>query len=455
MNSPPDFETRDAPTPGAIVAGKYRVDGVLGQGGMGVVVRATHLQLGEAVALKFLHGDAARSAAHVERFLREARAAVRIKSEHVTRVHDVGTLQGGEPFMVMELLEGHDLQRVARERGLLPIAEAVEYVVQACRGAAEAHAQGIVHRDLKPANLFLTRRSNGTPLVKILDFGISKVADASDQNLTGTADILGSPLYMSPEQIRDARRVDGRADIWALGNILFKLLTGHAPFAASSSAATLAAIVADPAPSLRAARPDVSPELEAVVLRCLDKQPDRRFQSADELAAALTAALTQATTGAHVEPTLQARPPAPRDLGETTAKGAISVDRPPARVSPVALSVSVVAVLLAVAAGLVGLAASRKGSDAGVVAAASSATADSVATAVPASSASASSSPPSDDRSSGPPPSPPTPTASASASTAPAPAVRRPAAPRTDAPPPARAPATKKPSGGPLIRDYP
>jgi eukaryotic-like serine/threonine-protein kinase len=263
------------------------VEEVLGQGGMGLVVRAVHLQLGEPVALKFLLGDLARDRAHVERFVREARAAVRIKSEHVARVLDVGTLPGGQPFMVMELLLGQDLHRVSRQTGPLPVTEAVDYVAQACSAIAEAHRLGIIHRDLKPANLFLTRRADGSPLVKVLDFGISKSLGGSDQTLTAAGDVLGSPLYMSPEHIRDPRCVDGRSDIWALGNILYTLLAGRAAFAGPTASGTLAKIIADSAPPLSAARPDVPPELEAIVLTCLEKSPERRFQRVEELASAL------------------------------------------------------------------------------------------------------------------------------------------------------------------------
>jgi serine/threonine-protein kinase len=277
-----------APPPGTVVGGKYQVERVLGRGGMGVVVSAVHLQLGERVALKFLLGAMAKQPEYVERFLREARAAVRIKSEHVARVLDVGTLPDGEPFMVMELLVGQDLHKVSHRRGPLPVNDAVEYVFQACSAIAEAHRLGIVHRDLKPGNLFLTSRSDGSELVKVLDFGIAKSTDSTDQALTATGDVLGSPLYMSPEHIRDARHVDGRSDIWALGNILYTLLAGRPAFVAPSSAGTLAKIIADPVPPLSSTRPDIAPELEAIVSTCLEKAPERRFQHVEDLTTALS-----------------------------------------------------------------------------------------------------------------------------------------------------------------------
>jgi eukaryotic-like serine/threonine-protein kinase len=275
------------PQPGDLVAGKYQLGRRLGQGGMGAVFAATHVQLREPVALKFLRAHIASNPAMIARFVREARAAVRIKSEHVARVLDVGALESGEPFIVMELLAGLDLHKTSAERGPLPIPEAALYIAQACDAVAEAHLYGIVHRDLKPANLFLTRRADGSPLVKVLDFGISKVVGEEDENLTATTDVLGSPLYMSPEQIRSPKTVDARTDVWALGAILYKLLTGKAAFAAETSSASLAKIVADPPPALRIARPDAPPELEALLLACLEKDLTRRVQSAVELARAL------------------------------------------------------------------------------------------------------------------------------------------------------------------------
>src|SRR5262245_15691858 len=221
--------------PGGILAGKCRIDRVLGQGGMGIVVAAHHLQLDERVAIKFLLPEALANPEAVARFGREARAAVKIKSEHVARVTDVGALpETGAPYMVMELMRGKDLGAALREQGALPVHLAVEYVLQACEALAEAHAIGIVHRDLKPANLFLTARADGSPCVKVLDFGISKIAahsgSGSDMGMTRTQSIMGSPLYMSPEQMASARDVDQRSDVWAVGTVLYEIVTGHVPF---------------------------------------------------------------------------------------------------------------------------------------------------------------------------------------------------------------------------------
>ncbi|HEX6765337.1 MAG TPA: serine/threonine-protein kinase, partial [Polyangiaceae bacterium] len=193
----------DAPVqPGDVLADKYRVERVLGVGGMGVVVSAHHVHLKQRVALKFLLPDLASNPNVVERFLREAQSASTIRSEHVVRVSDVGVLASGAPYMIMEHLEGSDLAKVLLERGRLPVTRAVDYVLQAMEALAEAHGAGIVHRDLKPSNLFLTERADGSPLIKVLDFGISKVTksdgDASSRSLTRTAGLMGSPLYMSP-----------------------------------------------------------------------------------------------------------------------------------------------------------------------------------------------------------------------------------------------------------------
>jgi serine/threonine-protein kinase len=258
---------------------------------MGVVVAAVHVQLDEPVALKFMLPHALGSAEAVGRFLREARAAVKLKSEHVARVSDVGTLESGAPYIVMEYLDGADLAATLTARGALPPEEAVDYVVQACDALAEAHALGIVHRDLKPANLFVTRRRDGSPLVKVLDFGISKSSalnEAAGEALTKTgAGIMGSPLYMSPEQMKSAKTADARTDIWALGAILFELLTRSLIYEAETASALCAMIAMDPPIPLRARLPSAPIELEAIILRCLHKDPAGRFQDVAALADAL------------------------------------------------------------------------------------------------------------------------------------------------------------------------
>jgi serine/threonine protein kinase len=278
------------PAPGQLVAGKYRVEKVLGEGGMGVVVAARHEQLGEPVAIKFASPASRAVPGAAGRFLREARALARIKSEHAVRVSDVGELPSGEPYMVMEHLVGSDLAAYLEERRALPIGEAVDAVVQACAALAEAHALGIVHRDLKPSNLFLTRRSDGSALVKVLDFGVAKSL-AEDHGpamvRTATGAIMGSPQYMSPEQVRASKSIDARSDIWSLGVVLYELVAGQPPFLAETAPALCAKIIADPPTPLGDYVPDVPSPFEAIVMRCLEKDPARRFADVGALASAL------------------------------------------------------------------------------------------------------------------------------------------------------------------------
>ncbi len=285
----PVRDSAATPRAGELIAGKYLVERQLGAGGMGVVLSARHVDLGEQFAIKVVSPAFAKHPEAVGRFMREARAAARIKSEHVARVHDVGKLESGAPYMVMEHLTGIDLDRVVRERGPLPIDEALDYVLQACEAIAEAHAAGIIHRDLKPANLFLAHRADGSPLVKVLDFGMSKVTEGAvpDQSITATAAILGSPHYMSPEQVRSSKTIDARSDVWSLGVVLHKLLTGTQAFDAVTLSACLAKIVADPPGRLRDHRPAAPAALESVILRCLEKDVGSRLQSVAVLARAL------------------------------------------------------------------------------------------------------------------------------------------------------------------------
>jgi eukaryotic-like serine/threonine-protein kinase len=277
--------------PGSVIAGKYLIERVLGQGGMGVVIAARHTLLDEPVAVKMLLPSIAESADSVERFVREARAASRIKSEHVVRVSDVGTLEDGTAFMVMELLEGSDLSQLLQQRGPLPVADAIDYVLQACEALADAHVMGIVHRDLKPGNLFLSHRRDGSPLVKVLDFGISKFAGGASagapMSMTATSAVMGSPLYMSPEQMLSARDADMRSDIWAIGVILYELLAGRPPFHGTSLPEVCARVTQYDPPPLDTTRTDVPPEVAQVITKCLHKNRDRRFQNVGELALAL------------------------------------------------------------------------------------------------------------------------------------------------------------------------
>lgn len=273
---------------GDLILDKYRIDRVLGQGGMGVVVQASHMSLGNKVAIKFLLPDASEHPEAVARFLREARAAVQIQSEHVARVSDVGTMDSGLPYMVLEFLEGNDLAAELEKRGALPVEEVATFMLQALEAIGEAHALQIVHRDLKPANLFLATRKDGSRIVKVLDFGISKAIGAPDLNLTQTATMMGSPLYMAPEQIRNVKTVDTRADVWSLGVILHESLSGRPPFGGPTLSGVLAAIVADPPLALAKIRPELPAGLSALVAECLKKDPMARIQDVGEMARLLS-----------------------------------------------------------------------------------------------------------------------------------------------------------------------
>ncbi|HKY40479.1 MAG TPA: protein kinase [Polyangiaceae bacterium] len=312
----------DAPVQeGDVLAGKYRVEKVLGFGGMGVVVSAFRGDLEQRVAVKFLSQQAAERPDAAERFRREARAAAKIRSEHVARVLDVGTLETGLPYMVMEYLEGHDIAEELRQHERLPIVEAVEYILQAIEALAEAHAAGVVHRDLKPSNLFLARRADGSRRVKVLDFGISKALGGSsveELSLTKTAALIGSPLYMAPEQMRSAKDVDIRADIWSLGAMLYEMLTGRPPYTGESIPQLCAALLHDEPVPLRQHRAEIPEGLEQAVLCCLMKNRLQRFPSVSELGRALLPFAT-ADSRVHVDR-------AERVLGATdvTASGGIA-----------------------------------------------------------------------------------------------------------------------------------
>jgi serine/threonine-protein kinase len=274
--------------PGDVLDGKYAVERAVGQGGTGYVVAAQHLVLQRRVALKFLRPELAAEPQLGSRFLREAQAAAQLTGDHITRVLDADTLSTGEPYLVMEFLEGEDLAAVVRQRGPLPIRDATDYIVQACDAVHEAHALHIVHRDLKPANLFLTRGPDGKPHIKVLDFGLSKVlCSGAGQSLTGSNHVVGSPHFMSPEQIRTPREVDERSDIWSLGATLFTMLTGRVPFDGRSMIEVCGALLCGPPPHPRRYREDVPEELEQIVLRCLRVEPAERFASVTELARAL------------------------------------------------------------------------------------------------------------------------------------------------------------------------
>jgi serine/threonine-protein kinase len=288
---------RDTAAAGQIIGGKYRVLRLLGSGGMGDVVAAEHLQLRHVVAIKRLSSRAQFRPEVIARFMREARATVRLQSEHVARVLDLGTLEDGLPYIVMEHLEGTDFEQFVQNCGRMPPREVAACVLQACEAIAEAHGMGIVHRDLKPSNLFLKKGPDGNWFVKVLDFGISKIAeDAEGESLTSTSDVLGTPAYMAPEQIKSAKLVDERTDIWALGLILAECISGRPVYRGSSKIGVIAKISGEPVPDLGLDPLHVPLGLERVIHKCLQKDPAQRFQNIAELATALAPFAGDAST---------------------------------------------------------------------------------------------------------------------------------------------------------------
>jgi serine/threonine-protein kinase len=282
--------------PGDLIGGRYRIDRHLAEGGMGVVLEATSVVREDRVAIKVLSSSAARVVGGAARLDREVRAASRLRSPYVARVFDSGQTSFGAPFLVMELLRGGDLAALLATEGRLPVADAVTFVLQACKGIEEAHAQGIVHRDLKPANLFLTMGADQIPCVKVLDFGVSKLrAETGATAMTSSDAVVGTPLYMAPEQFSEPQSVDERADIWALGVCLYELLTGEVPFREQNVHRQYALLVSKAAERPSRLRPDIPRELDAVILRCLRRDASERFASVSDLAHALEAALPRDT----------------------------------------------------------------------------------------------------------------------------------------------------------------
>jgi serine/threonine protein kinase len=279
---------RALPVPGQVIAGKYAIVKVIGEGGMGVVFEATHLKLRQRVAVKMLLPDMLAHDIIVTRFEREARASGQLRNRHAVRVMDVDVTPEGLPYMVMEFLEGHDLQVELDRRGRLPCEEAVDIVLQACSAMIAAHQIGIVHRDLKPANLFLAQESDSheARIVKVLDFGISKVQADGDAKLTVADSVIGTAMYMSPEQVRSSENVDARSDIWSLGIILFELLSGRPPWIGSPTQLA-AAVVSEDAPDVRTLVPDLPAEIATIVATALRRDRDRRFGDVKQLALSL------------------------------------------------------------------------------------------------------------------------------------------------------------------------
>lgn len=272
---------------GSVIGRKYRLDALIAEGGMGIVYRGWHLVLEQPIAIKIVRPEYARHPEAVARFLNEARSIAQLRGVHVAHVLDTGRIENGPPYMVLEYLEGHDLRALLEAEGPLAVQRAADYLLQTCEAMAEAHSLGVIHRDLKPENLFLTHQPDGSELVKVIDFGISKRPDADGRSYTLQGQSLGSPQYMAPEQMTSPDKVDARADVWSLGVVLFELLTNQVPFGGDTVPVACVKVLCDEPVSLRSVRPDISVELEAVIQRCLRKQPDERFPSMKELAEAL------------------------------------------------------------------------------------------------------------------------------------------------------------------------
>jgi serine/threonine-protein kinase len=305
------LEDRNAPHAnlpkiGHLLAGKYRIDGILGRGGMGIVAGAHQINLDRPVAVKFLRHALAESGRH--RFTREAMAIAKMQSAHVVRVIDAGE-EANVPFIVMERLSGHDLSDELRLGPLAPNV-AVKYLLEACDALAEAHELGIVHRDLKPSNLFVARDGRGRKSLRVLDFGVSKWLDVltgDETSLsTGEHGMVGTPAYASPEQLANPGAVDERTDVWSLGVVLYQCLSGRRPFEARAIPQLCAAILTAEPASLDPAL-GIPEELSAIVRRCLRKKPENRYQSVRELASALAAVVPPDVQTARTAPAVRRR----------------------------------------------------------------------------------------------------------------------------------------------------
>ncbi len=313
--------THTVPRLGELLAGKYLIESVIGSGGMGFVLSARHTVLETQVAIKLLRAQTAVHPESRERFLREGQSMAALRSEHVTRVMDMDETEDGVPFLVMEYLEGENLAQVIRQRAPLPVDEAVSYMLQVCEAVLEAHARGTFHRDIKPGNIFVTTRPDGTPLIKVLDFGIAKVL-APGETVSGTVEgitqagqTLGTSHYMPPEQIQCARTADARSDIWSLGVVLYELATGKKPFSGQGQGGVMASVVRDHPLPPRSLRPDLPEALDTLIMHCLEKSPEKRPQ----WVAGLVAALAPFTSKQMAAPVAERQTPAPESEPTTLA----------------------------------------------------------------------------------------------------------------------------------------
>lgn len=334
-------------TTGTLLEGKYLVGRIIGSGAVGIVFEAKNVELDETIAIKCLRPEMLVDKAMVARFAREAKAAAAIKSEYVATVYDVGTTEDGVPYIVMEYLDGKDLGTVVTESGTIGPRTAVEYALQVCEALAVAHSKGIVHRDIKPENLLLTERAGGMRIVKVLDFGISKTALTGsifqhELPLVKTVNLMGTPLYMSPEQVRVSGSVDVRSDIWSLGMVIYEILTGQTAFDGQSITEICAAILESPPKPLALQRTDLPSGLVDVISKCLEKDVNKRYQNIAELALALMPfgpkrtrlnverAVAVLRGAGQIDPSVRVTstfPPSPSDFGETPIPRPASVPR--------------------------------------------------------------------------------------------------------------------------------
>ena len=277
------------PLAGQLFGGKYRVEERLADGGMAIVLRATHVELSCPVAIKLIRPEHAQNDEFVLRLLAEARVVASLHSKHVNRVLDVGRTESGAPFLVLEYLSGLNLASHLKKGGPFPVTAAVDCVLQACEALAEAHALGIVHRDLKPENLLLSEEADGSLVLKVLDFGICRApaAQSGVRVISQIGTVIGTPAYMAPEQVHASSTLDARTDIWALGVVLFELLTGERPFRGDTTSSVLAQMVTGQALPIEQLTPDIPPGVVDVIARCLVTDPEQRFQSVVEVAEAL------------------------------------------------------------------------------------------------------------------------------------------------------------------------
>jgi serine/threonine protein kinase len=326
------------PLIGSILGEHYRIIERLGRGGMGTVYLVTHIQLKKKFAAKILNAETARREDAVARFQQEAVSASKLDHENIINIVHFGRAEDDTPYFIMEFLRGEALNQILA-KGPLGLDDVLRVVVPMCHALAAAHGAGIVHRDLKPENVFVSRRSGGRHLIKLLDFGISKIklSHVEDKRITQTGDVLGSPLYMSPEASRGDADVDGRADIYAIGVLLYEMTTGRAPFSADNYLQVLYKHISEEPVAPRVQNPDLPAELEAVILKCLAKDPAARYQRVEELEAALVAAVPgvdlDAPVSAAASPVLTSIdmpiPGAPADAGSSPSAARARGTPPP------------------------------------------------------------------------------------------------------------------------------